>query len=196
MACVASTDAAMTITPASLLQRLRTAADADAWSRLVHLYLPLVCSWGRHWGLQDADVADLSQEVFTQLYRKLPEFEYDARKSFRHWLRTVTLNKWRELARRRDPVLLNHSSLLAEHADPAGADDPWEAEHQRYLATRALQLIHKDFDAASWQACWQTVVEARAPAEVARDLGMSVGAVYAAKSRILRRLRKELEGLW
>jgi RNA polymerase sigma-70 factor (ECF subfamily) len=154
-----------------------------------------VCYWGRRSGLQEADVADLSQEVFALLHQKLPDFQYDASKSFRNWLRTVTLNKLRELRRRRGVPLLGNDALLANVAEPDSGDESWDQEHNRYLAARALQLMQTDFDRSTWQACWETVVANRSPAEVARELGLSTGAVYAAKSRILRRLRKELEGL-
>jgi RNA polymerase sigma-70 factor (ECF subfamily) len=181
-------------TPASLLQRLRQAPDQESWSRFVQLYLPLICYWGRGAGLQDADVADLSQEVLTVLFRTLPAFDYDRHKSFRHWLRTVTLNKLRELRRRRRvPVPANEGTLDDLPADEGGA--PWEAEHNRYVAARALELMRTDFETTTWQACWQTTVDNRSGAEVARRLGMTVAAVYAARSRVLRRLREELDGL-
>lgn len=180
-------------TPASLLHRLRTTPDPASWSRLVQIYLPFVCYWGRRSGLQEADVADLAQEVFTLLYQKLPDFTYDQQKSFRNWLRTVTLNKLRELRRRRTTPAGN-DALLANLPGPDG-EAVWDEEHARYVATRALQLMRTDFDAASWQACWETIVEDRPAAEVAEQLGLTVGAVYAAKSRILRRLRRELDGM-
>src|SRR5947209_19290475 len=88
-------------TPASLLQRLQQETDEESWSRFVRLYLPLICDWGRQLGVQDSDVADLSQEVFILLLRKLPEFRFEQQKRFRHWLRAVTVNKLRELCRRR-----------------------------------------------------------------------------------------------
>ncbi len=179
-------------TPASLLERVRTSADPEAWPQFVRLYLPFVCYWGRRSGLQDADVADLSQEVFTQLFRKLPSFQYDAAKGFRSWLRAVTLNKVRELARRRGPAL---DSLPPDAAD-ASLEQAWEAEHRRYLAARALQLMQTDFDPTSWRACWALVVEGRPAADVAAGLGITPGAAYAARARILRRLRSELEDLW
>jgi RNA polymerase sigma-70 factor (ECF subfamily) len=185
-------------TPVSLLQRLKQSSDGEAWSRFVELYLPFVCYWARRAGLQDADVADLSQEVFTLLYRKMPEFRYDEHKSFRAWLRAVTLNKWRELRRRGGlPVgtMAGNGATLESIAvaDPGHA--LWDEEHQRYLATRALDLMRKDFEPATWQACWDTAVENCAASEVAARLGLTVGAVYAAKCRVLRRLRLELEGL-
>src|SRR5437762_6031155 len=90
----------MDTTDASLLERLKLPVDQRAWSRFVDLYTPLIYSWGRQVGLQESDAADLVQEVFALLVVKMPDFAYDRHKSFRAWLRTVTLNKWRDRCRR------------------------------------------------------------------------------------------------
>jgi RNA polymerase sigma-70 factor (ECF subfamily) len=181
-------------TPVSLLQRLRQSADQEAWSRLVQLYFPLVCYWARRAGLQDADVADLAQEVFLVLFRTLPDFTYDKHKSFRNWLCTVTLNKWRELGRRRAVPVVRAGSGLDDVAAP-DCTSVWDEEHNRYLVAKALELMQADFATRTWRACWGTLVEGRTPAEVARQLGTTVAAVYTARARVLRRLRQELEGL-
>ena len=91
----------MQTTPPSLLERLRQPADEKAWQEFVDLYSPLLYQWARRAGLQEHDAADLLQDVFAHLLRKLPEFEYDRHKSFRGWLRTTTLNLWRDGCRRR-----------------------------------------------------------------------------------------------
>ncbi len=153
-----------------------------------HLFL------GKGAGLQDADVADLSQEVFTILFRTLPDFTYDKHKSFRGWLRTVTLNKWRALQRRRGLPIDAGDDAVAELAD-LEEPGPWEEEHTHFLANRALQLMCSDFEDNTWRACWEMVMEERPAAEVAAALGMTVAAVYTAKSRVLRQLRRELDGL-
>src|SRR5437588_831842 len=90
----------MHTTSGSLLERLRQPADQEPWTRLVKLYTPLLFFWARRLGLHDADAADLVQDVFTTLVQKLPGFQYDQNKGFRNWLRTVTLNKWRDRQRR------------------------------------------------------------------------------------------------
>src|SRR5262249_44686293 len=87
-------------TSVTLLERLCKRWDQQAWGRFVQLYSPLIFSWGRRCGLQPADAADLTQDVFLTLFQKLPEFTYDRHKSFRAWLRTVTLNHWRDRQRR------------------------------------------------------------------------------------------------
>src|SRR5690242_20425775 len=90
----------MHTTPVSLLERVRQPTDQEAWSRFVQLYTPLIFYWGRRCGLQPDDSADLTQEVFATLVQKLPGFTYEQHKSFRSWLRSVTLNHWRDRQRR------------------------------------------------------------------------------------------------
>jgi RNA polymerase sigma-70 factor (ECF subfamily) len=91
----------MNPTPVSLLERLRRPDERAAWDRFVELYTPLLYYWARRAGLQESDAADLVQDVFALLVQKLPEFTYEPGRSFRAWLHTVTLNKWRERHRRR-----------------------------------------------------------------------------------------------
>jgi RNA polymerase sigma-70 factor (ECF subfamily) len=146
--------------------------------------------------LQSQDAADLVQEVFAVLVRKLPEFVYDRRQSFRRWLHTVTRNKWRDACRRRG-VLPRESGAdgLEEVATPDGADALAEAEYRQHLVRRALEVMQADFEPATWKACWEFVVNGRPAADIARELGISANAVHLAKGRVLRRLRTELEGL-
>lgn len=182
-------------TSASLLERLREPSPAKAWDRFVELYLPLVHAWARRLGLQEADATDLVQDVFATLFEKLPHFEYDARKSFRAWLKTIVLNRWREWKRQSLRRRELDPSGLSDLADPNDFEEFWESEYRRRLAQRALALIQKDFQPATWNACWELVVSDRPAKEVARQLGITVGAAYAAKFRVLARLREELAGL-
>jgi RNA polymerase sigma-70 factor (ECF subfamily) len=183
-------------TSASLLERLRQPADPGAWDRFVSLYAPLIYTWGRHVGLQDQDAADLVQEVFVKLVEVLPTFHYDAHKKFRGWLRTVTLNTWRDRGKRRGTRPLPGDDVaLAELAAPDNPDSFWEAAYRREVVHRALTLMKADFQPATWKAFWEQAVVGRPAREVASELGLSAGAVYAAKLRVLTRLREELQGL-
>src|SRR5437867_3700819 len=100
-------------TPVSLLDRLRRPSDVDAWTWFVRLYSPLMFFWARRAGLQESDAADLVQDVFAVLVRKLPEFAYDPAQSFRGWLRTILINKVRERARQTGPVAAPYQTLVA-----------------------------------------------------------------------------------
>jgi RNA polymerase sigma-70 factor (ECF subfamily) len=186
----------MYTTSTSLLGRLRQPGEQEAWVRFVKLYTPLLYSWARRVGLQPEDAADLVQDVLTTLVRKMPEFTYDRDKSFRNWLRTVTLNKWRENWRRHRGAVRQESAVgLSNLADPESIDVLEEAEYQHYLARRALRLMQTEFEPTTWKACWEQVVSGRSGAEVAAELGISEGAAYVGKCRVLRRLREELDGL-
>src|SRR5207253_305739 len=132
----------MHTTSASLLERLRRPGDQEAWAQFVRLYTPLLYYWARRAGLQQQDASDLVQDVFAVLFRKLPEFTYDRGRSFRGWLRTVTLNRWRSdrrrLAgqRRADP-----DAHLSDLAAPDGLGLFEEGEYRRRVVGRALELI-------------------------------------------------------
>jgi RNA polymerase sigma-70 factor (ECF subfamily) len=183
-------------TSISLLERLRQPNNVRDWDRLVELYQPLLLTWAKRAGLQDADAADLVQEVFALLYRKLPEFQYDRTRSFRAWLRTVTLNQWR--SRQRKAFVRSETTPLEALPEPE-VEDPaaefWEAEFNKELAKRALEIMREEFQPSTWKAFWAVVVEGRAPEEVAKELGLSAGAVYAARHRVKTRLKEELAGL-
>jgi RNA polymerase sigma-70 factor (ECF subfamily) len=184
------------ITPVSLLERLRKRTDQAAWERFVQLYTPLLCRWARRLGLQGQDVDDLVQDVFTLLVSKLPEFRYNPTKQFRNWLWTVTANRNRERLRGQ-PVPLSQAAdgALADVPTPEDHDAISETEYREYLVRRALELMQAEFQPTTWKAFWECVTAERPAAEVAAELGLNVEAVYAAKSRVLRRLRKDLEGL-
>jgi RNA polymerase sigma-70 factor (ECF subfamily) len=183
----------MNTTPVSLLERLKQPAPQD-WERFVQLYAPLLHHWARRLGLPDPDALDLVQDVFLVLLRKLPEFIYDRHRSFRAWLRTVLLNKWRDHQRRRTvPVQAGGDQVFAEVPDPDPAELFEEAEYRNYLAHRALQLMKAEFQPTTWQACWEQIVSGKPAAQVAAELQISIDSVYSAKSRVLRRVREELE---
>ncbi len=188
-------NAGMNTTPSSLLERLRQPGQDKSWERFADLYTPLLYYWARRLGLQEQDAADLVQEVFATLIQKLPLFAYDKDKTFRGWLRTVTINKWREKQRRLPPMPNADSADLAGMAGPDPAESYWEDEYKNHLVCRALEVMQADFKPETWKCCWETVVIGRAAADVAAELGLTVGAVHAAKFRVLSRLREELAGM-
>lgn len=184
----------MNTTSVTLLDRLARGTDKDAWGKFVDLYTPMLLAWCKRLGLSDADSADLAQNVFVALYEKLPEFQYDPNRSFRAWLKTVLLNAWRNQARKQTAASTRSSGALdldlIPDTDPRIELD--EAEYRAQLVRRALALVQEQFEPNTWKACWEFVVNDRPAAEVAAELGLSVNAVYLAKSRVLRYLRHEL----
>ncbi len=184
----------------SLLVRLRDAADHKAWRQLVELYAPLVYRFLRRRGLQDADAADLTQEVLRAVAAAIDSFEYDPRRdSFRGWLFTVARNKLHTFLKRRQRRLHHVEQVDDERLDrePAPREDEelWEQEYQQRLFDWAGEEVRGCFQEATWQAFWRTAVEGQSPREAADLLRMSVGAVYIARSRVLARLKEEVQRL-
>jgi RNA polymerase sigma-70 factor (ECF subfamily) len=181
----------MDSTPISLLEQLKKPSQQAAWERFAELYTPLLYYWARSQGLAEDDAADLVQEVFVVLVDKLPEFQYHRDGSFRAWLRTVTINKHKELKRKKKPQAL----------DPA-FDQPQddahrlleEKEHQIYLVRRMLQIVEPEFPPSTWQLFDAYVIQGRKPQEIAASFKILPGTVYAAKCAVLHRIRRELAG--
>ena len=190
------------LTRVTLLNRLKDGADADAWHEFVHLYGPVVYGFARKRGLQDADAADLMQEVLRSVARNAERMEYDPKRgTFRGWLYTVTRNKiYNFLNGQRNRPRGSGDSAAQERLDAVAdlsteREDDWDLEYQRRLSARAMDLVRHEFQPNTWQAFWRTAVEGRPPRDVAAELGVSVGAVYVARSRTLARLRQRIEEL-
>ena len=179
----------------NLLDRLRRDGTRPDWERFVNLYGPLLEHWAQRLARPD-DVADLVQDVLLLVMQKLRSFAGEGDRSFLAWLRTVLLNRWRDLCRRAAtrPSLDNFATLEAVAGDDLG--DTVAADDRKFLVRRALQIMQADFEPTTWRACWETVAIDRPAAEVAAELGVSVEVVYSASYRVIRRLRSELAGAW
>jgi RNA polymerase sigma-70 factor (ECF subfamily) len=186
-------------TRASLLVRLRDPLDAAAWGQFVDLYAPLIYGYVRKQGLQDADAADLCQDVLAAVAGAVGRLNYDpARGSFRNWLFTVVRNK---LSNRRAARVISGSGdtatirLLDQCAAPEDAETEWQAQWDRRLFAWACERVRPHVTDATWQAFWRTAVEGHPGKSVAAELGMSVAAVYLARSRVLARLKESIRSV-
>jgi RNA polymerase sigma factor (sigma-70 family) len=189
------------ITRASLLVQIRDGTNHAAWQEFVDLYGPVIYGFARKRGLQDADAADLMQDVLRSVSAAIGRLDYDRNHgTFRGWLFTITRNKVFNFlsARRIRPQGSGDSAtnqLLAEEPAINDGSDAWELEYQRRLASIAMDRVKGEFHENTWQAFWLTAVEGLAAAEVAKRVGMSAGAIYVAKSRVLARLKEEVEAM-
>jgi RNA polymerase sigma-70 factor (ECF subfamily) len=186
-------------TRASLLLRLRDRRDEAAWQEFIALYGPLVYGYARKQGLQDADAADLGQEILATVAAAVGRLEYDPeRGSFRNWLFTLVRRKllnWRAARRHRvngsgdDAMQL----LLDQWPAPNEAEQKWEKEWQQRLFTWACEQVRRDVSDLTWQAFWRTAVLGQPSKQVAVDLGLTATAVYLARRRVLIRLQERVQ---
>lgn len=188
-------------TSLTLIERAR-AHDESAWTRIIGLYTPLVRTWCIRSGLQENDADDLVQDVFRSALAGLDDFHRDRPgDTFRGWLRVITRNSLALYFRRkgRAPSARGGSEAFSKllevsdpHVDLPDDDSPSELQE---LYRRALELVRAEFEDRTWQMFWQTVVDDRAPADVAMTFGVTPVAVRKAKSRVLHRLRQEIGDL-
>ena len=192
----------MADTSFSLLNRLRSQPDAESWRRLVELYTPLIRGWLRQHSVAPADADDLTQEVMTVVVHELPNFKHNQQRgAFRNWLRTITVHRLRVLWRSRHnrPVATGDSDflkMLDELEDPnSGMSRLWDQQHDQHVAHRLMELVEPQFKPTTWRAFRRVVLDGVTAAIAAAELHISVNAVLLAKSRVLSRLRQEMEGL-
>ncbi len=185
----------------SLLVRLRDPSDERAWAEFLEIYAPLVRRLAARRGLQDADAEDLTQEVFRAVASAIERWDPDpARGSFRGWLSGLARNLIVNLlaAQGRHPRGTGDSdfqAFLESRPAPEGEESRlFEAEYRRRIFAWAADRVRGEFRPATWRAFWEAGVEGRPPGAVAEAMGMSVGAVYIAKSRVMARVRREIEG--
>lgn len=180
----------------SLLLRIRDHRDAVAWNEFVAIYAPLIHAYARRRGLQDADAADVAQQVLSSIARVAGGFEYDRSKgAFRGWLFTVTRNQIRKhaSAAQRTPTATGDTTfhqVLNEQPASQEEEDTWNLEHQQRLFLWAMDKAKVDFREVTWEAFRRIAVDNAKAADVAAELGISVGAVYIAKSRVMARIRE------
>jgi RNA polymerase sigma-70 factor, ECF subfamily len=184
-------------TPLSLLERIRT-RDPDAWRRLIELYQPLVQFWCSRGGLQGPEVEDAAQEIFAAAAANLDSFHHDQPgDTFRGWLRSIARNQVRLHYRRNQgrPRAEGGSDAwrnLQDVADPLANVEAEEDVEMSHVYKRALDQVRCEFEEQTWQAFWLSAVEDRSPATLSEQLGMTPAAIRQAKSRVLRRLKKEM----
>lgn len=189
-------------TSTTLLARLCDVTDTEAWTDFVNRYSPAVFAWCRNNSLQDSDAADVTQQVLLKLVTTMQTFEYDQhRGSFRGWLKTVTANTVKDLARQwqRRHVKAAGDTITAEQlnsiSDPGALDDlsdKIEAQYRHELLKEAEVRVKVRVQPMTWKAWHRTAVELDKVADVAVAVGMTVSEVYVAKSRVNKMMREEV----
>lgn len=191
----------MNLTPetrASLLIRVRNPADQEAWHEFVEIYWPVIHRLARHKGIQNSDADDIAQTVLLAVSRAIERREHDRQRArFRTWLDRVAQNAILNVLTRGKPDrAAGDSALLAileQHSVRSGPDsDLLRLEFRREIFRWAAQQIRKEFQEGTWNAFWLTTVEGRDCEEVAGQLGKNVGSIYAARSRVMRRLQEKV----
>jgi RNA polymerase sigma-70 factor (ECF subfamily) len=187
--------AELPVTQPSLIFRLADGCDRQAWQQFVEIYAPLVFNLARQRGLQEADAADVTQDVLSRVADAFRRGTFDrSRGTFRGWLFTIARHEIADCqsARGRPGRAAGGTTMgqmLAEVAAPA--DEPaWEAEYQQRLFQWAARRVQSSVKPEAWECFWQTAVAGESKSAVAARLGVTVAYVYLWRSRVLARLRE------
>ncbi|MEM6690386.1 MAG: sigma-70 family RNA polymerase sigma factor [Planctomycetota bacterium] len=181
----------------SLLVRLQNHQDKVAWDEFVEVYQPVLVRVAQSKGLQDADAQDLAQHVLISVSKAIHRFDPDRPGArFRTWLRRIADNAIINAVTRRPADLGVGGELYSTSTIACDANSKLiRTEFRREIFRMAANSIRHDFSDAIWSAFWQTSVENRSVEEVALEMKKSVGSVYAARSRVMRRLRCRVQEL-
>jgi RNA polymerase sigma factor (sigma-70 family) len=185
-------------TRASLLIRLKDQADDEAWFEFTEIYRPVIYRLACRKGMQAADADDVVQQVLTAVARVIDRWEADPERArFRTWLNRVATNAIINALSRCCPDRGSGDSGLQDLLDAQQAADGADSdfvriEHRREVFRWAARQVRPEFHPATWDAFWLTAVEGRDVDQVAGELQRSRGSVYAARSRVMRRLREKV----
>lgn len=185
-------------TRVSLIERICDPQDAESWADFVALYGPFVYEIARQRGLQDSDACDVVQEVMHQVMRSIVNFDADpSRGHFRGWIRVITrrtlIRHYRQNQNRNRGKGGSTAMLELYELPDDRDDDRWESEHRRHLFRWAAERVRGEFLDRTWRAFWMNTVEELPAKDVADICEISVGAVYIAKSRVIRRIREQIQ---
>jgi RNA polymerase sigma-70 factor, ECF subfamily len=180
-------------TRASLLLRLRADGDATAWTDFVAIYEPVIYRIARSRGLQDADAREVTQDVLLAVSGAIHRFDLDRETRFSGWLAQITRNATIDRIRRQRERGSGLSDMVRTlNQIPESADDPselFDLERRRELFRWAGRRVKECVSEQSWQAFWLTAVDSIAAPVVAKRLGITVGAVYVARCRVLAKIK-------
>jgi RNA polymerase sigma factor (sigma-70 family) len=185
----------------SLLMQVQSPANREAWNQFETIYRPVIYRLARRRGLQDADAHDLSQQVLIAVASAIGRWEKaDEHVRFHHWVRRVARNAIvNALSRQPHDRAVGGSSaheLLVEQPGVDPESDPEiELEYRRELYLRAARIVSSDVEPETWRAFEMTVIDNHSIEAAANTLNKSVGTIYAARSRIMRRLREAVQEL-
>jgi RNA polymerase sigma-70 factor (ECF subfamily) len=181
----------------SLIIRLGDPADEIAWREFLEIYRPVIYRTVLSRGLQEADADDVVQQILMAIVGAVGRWERSGHAgSFRAWLFTITRNLLINYVARRRQQGVGGTSFAEwieqEPDDDVASHQQVEREYRAEVFRWAAAQVKSEFQVTTWEAFWRTAVGGEPIAEVARSLGLSVGSVYAARSRVMARLKQKV----
>ncbi|MEM9369109.1 MAG: sigma-70 family RNA polymerase sigma factor [Planctomycetota bacterium] len=181
----------------SLLEELKHSGAEAAWREFCGIYERLIRQWLRRESLQECDIDDVTQDVLTALVTAVPTFCHNGRVgAFRCWLRRLVSNRlrrsWESKSREQRALagvdLADLSDQLAD--DTSHLSSIWDLEHDQFVLRSLLKTLRTRFAKQSLDAFERISIDRESAQSVAKDLGMTLGAVRVAQHRVSKALRE------
>jgi len=185
----------------SLLLRIRDSGDRQAWTEFCDLYRPVIVALARQRGLQPADAEDLAQQVLVAISNAIDRFDpQQGPARFRTWLKTIARNAIINTLTRRPPDVASGGQRDLEgllHAQPHASGDTDEliGEYRRQIFLTAASQIRSECEPSTWEAFWRSSIDCESVDAIAAAMKRSVGSVYTARSRVMKRLKEKVREL-
>jgi len=189
------------LTSHSLLGRLRQCPhDQEAWSMFADRYGKLIRIWCRQWHLQNADIEDVTQNVLLEISRGMQLTQYRNEGRFRYWLKTIAYRAWCDyLKRQQRPGGGSGDSVIVRLLNNAQARDDLlkqlDDECRRELLDAAMHEVQSRVQSHTFESWRLMSFEGRSGEEVAASLGINIGSVFVAKSRVDRLMTEVVKRL-
>jgi RNA polymerase sigma-70 factor, ECF subfamily len=193
-------------TRVSLIGRLQSDVVDDAsWTEFYEIYWRAIYGYALGFGMSSAEADDIVQEVFVKLFRQLPSFQYNRSKGrFLSWIKTVTRNTTYDALRRKQVRAEGQPRLTASEdgpdplerlADPESleSDQRWDREWEQSVLLLGLERVREKVEESTYMAFVLYAIDSLPPADVAKQLNISINAVYVAKNRMLKHLKDEVQ---
>lgn len=181
----------------SLILRLRRPEDVSAWEEFVSIYEPVMIRMGQRRGMQMADIRETVQQVFVSVAGAIVRWSPDAQGRFRCWLsrifRNQLVDQFRQSQRQASTGAADFSALVDDHQWHDDLTEEIDQEYRREMFRQVAAEVQRTVQDSTWQAFWRTTVEGLPIEEAADQLSMTVGAVYAARSRIVAKIRLKVQ---
>ncbi len=178
-----------------LIAKVRQDLACEEWTSLVEIYQPLISQWASRFGGSADEIADIAQDVLYVVVRDLSKFEHNGRTgAFRNWLKTITINRlrqlWKQQARRRIVNSEFNEEALQSLTDPnSELSIRWNREHDQHVFDQVISRVSREFDEKTMTAFRKFVIEGQDSQAVAKELGVSAAQVYKYKFRVVQRMK-------
>ncbi len=190
-------DSSSPSTRSSLIRRVRRPEDQEAWADFVTTYGSAILRWCRSWQLQDADAHDLTQVILVRVWDKLPSFEYDAGRSFRAWLWTLSHHVFLDSVRRNTFVTNVDQAHVEDLLDKQAREfaTNMEREFERELLRLACNEVQRVVAQRDWDVFTSTTFKNIQAKQLAQQHHLTVGAVYVLNQRMRQKIKDSMATL-